>query len=491
MTVDQGQIIDDRALHVPHPGSSLMLFDRYHRSVSFEDLYLGQHLFLCLSGPSLPDNDLYALEQRGIVTMAVNNAWSILRPNLWCCVDSPSSFLDGGWLDPAIMKFCPIGVYGKKLRTRDPQTQKLVERKERPLDCPNTWFFRRNCFFDPKRFLTEPTVNWGGDDTYTDPLGIRGKRSVMLAAIRLAYYLGFRRVYLLGADFNMELGARNYAFPQERVASAVKHNNSQYVALNKRFAALDPYFRVHDFTVFNCLQGSGLVEVQHKPFKQAVDEALAAHDLSWDTMGWYDPPADPEDHIDYEALYELLYQEGYHSEQKEQSWALGYLWPWATTQLKFKTVLDIGASYGGLVQRATDDGYTAVGIEISDRAVAWARDNGRDVRKGNATGLPVPSREFDLVVSADTFEHVHPRDVEKAIDESIRVSKRFIAMKIATSEARIQKWNDRAGHNLHLSVFPHEFWLWSFFQRAVMRNRDPIVLHQHKEQGIFILELQK
>lgn len=490
MILDRSQIHDDKTLLTPHARSGMMLFDRYMRSMSLEDMFLGQHLFLCLSGPSLVNEDLYALEQRGIITMAVNNAWSVIRPNLWVSVDSPSSFLDAGWKDPSIMKFVPMVSYGRNLRTRN-EDGKLVQIDLAPRDCPNVWYFRRNSKFRPETFLHEPSVNWGNDDTYTDSLGIRGKRSVMLAAIRIAFYLGFRRINLLGADFCMQLGARNYAFPQERSASSVKHNMSQYVALNKRFAALDPYFRTYGLDLFNCLKDSGLVEVRHRDFKQCVEEALEHTTGDLNTDGWYDPPPDPSDELDYEAIYERLYQDGYHDNQKDDSWAFAYLWPWVTEHLQFKTVLDIGASYGGLVQRAMDEGYKAVGIEIAEHAVREARELGRDVRPGTATGLPVPDREFDLVISADVFEHLHMRDVEKAIDESIRASKRYVAMKIATSEAKIEKWNEKAGMNLHQTVMPHDAWKHLFLIRATGWRRDPKVIHEVKDMGIFVLELQK
>ena len=76
-------------------------------SVSLSGFYRGRSAFLMLSGPSLKQIDLSLLDARGIVTMAVNNAWSVRRPTLWTCVDDPGRFIDVGWKDPGILKFVP------------------------------------------------------------------------------------------------------------------------------------------------------------------------------------------------------------------------------------------------------------------------------------------------------------------------------------------------------------------------------------------------
>ena len=64
-------------------------------------------------------------------------------------------------------------------------------------DCPNVLFYRTNKKFEASRWLTELTFNWGCHEKWG------GCRTVMLPAIRLLYVLGFRNVYLLGCDLNM------------------------------------------------------------------------------------------------------------------------------------------------------------------------------------------------------------------------------------------------------------------------------------------------
>jgi hypothetical protein len=79
--------------------------DSHGRALHLENLYHGSSCFLVLSGPSSLTNDLSLLRRRGIYTLAVNNAATIIRPNAWVFVDPPEKFHSSIWLDPAVTKF--------------------------------------------------------------------------------------------------------------------------------------------------------------------------------------------------------------------------------------------------------------------------------------------------------------------------------------------------------------------------------------------------
>ena len=201
-------------------------------------------------------------------------------------MDGPDKFLSAGWKDPRITKLVPDKKQNDKIRTK--VEGRFKELKTTTSDCPNIFYYKRNLEFDPSTFLTEPTVNWGQDGKSQDLLGLTGARSVMLAAIRLCYYLGFRTINLLGCDFRMRDGEQNYAFKQERIASSVTGNNTTYSRLNKRYQSLVPYFNRHGLKIFNCNPNSGLTVFPHKPFENAVKEFESSIPSMEDTEGWYD-----------------------------------------------------------------------------------------------------------------------------------------------------------------------------------------------------------
>jgi len=289
--VDDEDKYDNKALRdftaVPE---TLLLYTAEGHSVSLRNFYRGKSCFLVCSGPSLLECDLGLLREKpGIVTFGVNNSWAAYRPNLWTCVDRPGSFIDVGWKDPSILKFVPLGKLNERLHTKKGDGS-FRKSKFKVRDMPAVLYFRRNEKFDAEQFLTQGTVNWGCHGKYTDHLGCKGSRSVMLAAVRLIHYLGFENLYLLGCDFKMEWqrdGQGNYAFKQWRWQSAVKGNNGSYVALNKRFEALVPKFKEMGFKVFNCCEGSGLTAFPFVSFEDAVAKASAECSKVVDSEDWY------------------------------------------------------------------------------------------------------------------------------------------------------------------------------------------------------------
>lgn len=222
--------------------------------------YQGATAFLVCGGPSAGDIDLKALSATpGVVTMAVNNAAQGWRPQLWCGLDEPHRFLNSIWLDPGITKFYPLAYQDMPLREHPAKT---------PRDCPNTWFIRRNDKFDAKTWLNEDTINWGQEGSDT----VRGGRSTMVAALRILYILGFKKVYLVGADFKMD-PKRAYNHDQVVDAAVAAKNNTLFEYLNGLFTQLQVEFLHHGFEVFNTTQISGLTAFPYKSFIDARAQA--------------------------------------------------------------------------------------------------------------------------------------------------------------------------------------------------------------------------
>tara|TARA_R100001594_G_scaffold59170_1_gene93105 strand:- start:242 stop:1186 length:945 start_codon:yes stop_codon:yes gene_type:complete len=250
------------------------------------DVFNGSSIFLISSGPSLNDLNLEEINRVGAMSLGVNNSWHVFKPRFWTCADTPDRFLFSRWVDPGITKLVPSSLKGLKLREQ--VGNELVESEKRTCDCPNVFYYRRNLDFNPSSFLTERTVNWGGHTKVKDSMGIAGARSVLFSALKLCYSLGFRTVYLCGVDFEMNHGAQNYAFEQERTKSAVKGNNNSYKANIKRLKSLRPVFDQAGFQVFNCNPRSRLDAFSFISFDEAIhkcEENLIPLESS---KGWYD-----------------------------------------------------------------------------------------------------------------------------------------------------------------------------------------------------------
>lgn len=83
--------------------------------------------------------------------------------------------------------------------------------------------------------------------------------------------------------------------------------------------------------------------------------------------------------------------------------------------------LDIGCATGHLVRALRNAGTHAEGIDFSQ----WAVDHAvTPVTQGSAMDLPWDENEFDLAISQDFMEHMHPDDLPKVIAEQVRVVRR-------------------------------------------------------------------
>jgi hypothetical protein len=115
-------------------------------------------------------------------------------------------------------------------------------------------------------------------------------------------------------------------------------------------------------------------------------------------------------------------------------------------------VLDVGAAKGFLVNEMVELGVDAHGIDISEYATENCPEQvGDRLVCGQAEHLPWEDREFSLVVSFDTMEHLNEEQYRHAIREMARVSGRNLLFSITTDDHVIDK--------SHISIMPIDRWI--------------------------------
>lgn len=90
-------------------------------------------------------------------------------------------------------------------------------------------------------------------------------------------------------------------------------------------------------------------------------------------------------------------------------------------------ILDVGCGKGFLLYDFTKvvPVLELHGIDISEYAIQNAKSEVKDcLRLGNATSLPFPDNYFDFVFSINTLHNLHCYDLDKALREIERVSKK-------------------------------------------------------------------
>jgi hypothetical protein len=255
---------------------------------ALHDVLARRAAFLIGAGPSLNNMDLSLLNQRGIVTMGINNSPAIFKPNYWICGDTPRRFIEQIWKDPTITKFVPHGRRDVFPRVRD-KDGNLKSSAFRTYQMPNTYFFNRGEWFDARLFLEDSDFPWGTNPQTPDAYGIKGYKSTLILALKMLWYLGAGTVYLLGCDCKMETGKSNYAFEQNRTPEDVKVNTEVFKALNRRLGEAKPYFDRAGFKVINCTPDSGLKVFPYLEYSEAVVKAATeCNEKPIQTEGMYE-----------------------------------------------------------------------------------------------------------------------------------------------------------------------------------------------------------
>lgn len=279
----------------------LVIIDRRREQTdAICDILAGRPAFLLGGGPSTKALDLSLLKQRGIFTMAVNNMAGHFHANAFVHSDPPSKFHDGIWLDPTVMKFVPApkfsdrGRGGLRHKNDDGEFVELRGTDGKPirtLHCPNTWGFARRVWWEyDDTFFNHPEATWGNANAGVKQTGNPKTMCTLLIGLRLLYYLGSRRIFLVGVDFDMSAEG-GYAFPQERSEGAVRSNSSQYAVVNYGLCRMveNKAFENAGLEVFNCNPNSGLRAFPYAPYLGAIENALAGFPKQpFDLMGWYE-----------------------------------------------------------------------------------------------------------------------------------------------------------------------------------------------------------
>ena len=131
---------------------------------------------------------------------------------------------------------------------------------------------------------------WGNHKSGVERTGEAKTVCTMLLGLRLLYYLGARRIYLLGVDFRMTPDA-GYSFGQARDDGACRSNSGQFVVVNDWLCKMQEggVFEQFGLSVYNCYENSGLRAFPYVPFVGAVEDCRGGCEIIPDLRQWYDP----------------------------------------------------------------------------------------------------------------------------------------------------------------------------------------------------------
>ena len=142
--------------------------------------------------------------------------------------------------------------------------------------------------------------------------------------------------------------------------------------------------------------------------------------------------------------------------------------------------LDVGCGCAKYIKKAiTDKNIDLHGMDVVDKSIEQASKNGVKCIKNSASDpYPYDDESFDMVTSTDVLEHLHPSDVDQALEEIFRVLKK---QKFALLAPAVTM--DKTGL-LHLTVKPTQWWISKFegIGFKYLKRISPKGLLLHKEK---------
>lgn len=218
--------------------------NKYSDFTKFRDLHKNERCFVILTGPSLTLEDVELIKKE--TTFAVNSCINLFsktswRPSYYVITDRLVYQSIGTELENSDMN-CPIfysrNGFGKKMKKQ------------------NSYPFKSLYYHHFINFLTngKSTLGWSNDINK----GIADAPSCVYAVMQIAYYMGFKEVYVIGADCNYS-GANQHSTVTNYIPK-VKISKKAGTHVLKAWRSIKVHLDNKDMKVYNATRG-GMLEL--------------------------------------------------------------------------------------------------------------------------------------------------------------------------------------------------------------------------------------
>jgi hypothetical protein len=200
--------------------------DNKQYPMDFNNVYHGS-IALIGGAPNIKTLDLSLL---AIPTWCINNSASLVKhPTFSCHSDMPGCFYPEVLTSPLTMKFI------NQCRWKETVNGVLWR------DITGTLFYPTHTNFTPKTIL-----DWWHGFPWT--------KDIVSLSISLLYYLGFRKIYLLGCRFKLD--EKDYAWEHKLTDAQREWNRRTYLNVVNKLISYKSVYESHGLQIISCTEDS-------------------------------------------------------------------------------------------------------------------------------------------------------------------------------------------------------------------------------------------
>jgi len=208
--------------------------------ISYANSLRGEEVFLCGAGPSLKTTNCALIERSEKYIMGINNSFEYIHPDIWIGVDDSQAFDDKIWtLD------C--------LKIYDYQKRDDVV-KQKPIQDYNNIHFIYLVGNHKEEGQTKD-YNFSGDF-----INFYFEGNTFTTALHILYWMGTKRVYLIGCDFGGEsfLSKKSKGYNEKGQQKSFK-NAIDFLKLSKmqsgvEYISCTPDSSINDFLEYKSVE---------------------------------------------------------------------------------------------------------------------------------------------------------------------------------------------------------------------------------------------
>lgn len=221
------------------------------RAIDLNNTFVGQTSFLVGGAPSLKEQNTKLFDNRGVLTMAMNNVAVHFQPTMWVSGDRPECYEPQILMDPRIMKFAPLA-----------HAQITVEGKKY-WQMPNIYFY-----------MSQDGIPW--DEFLSNRNTVPWYSNTLFVGIHILYQLGVRRIILAGSEFGFSPTGEMYAHKTTLGSLERKWNQDLYNSQVRELRMLKPIFESNGLTLMDSSKNSRINQTyRHLSLEDAVKIATA------------------------------------------------------------------------------------------------------------------------------------------------------------------------------------------------------------------------